>query len=658
MSVPEPPLEPGRSARVSGKSGTLVESEERFRLLVDGVTDYAIFMLDPQGFVASWNAGAAKIKGYAADEIIGRHFSVFYPKELIERGWPQEELNLTLRLRRFEDEGWRIRKDGTRFWANVIITALFDDLGRHRGFAKVTRDLSERKRDEETLRQSEERFRLLVDTVQDHAFYLLDPDGKVSSWNDGAARLKGYRAEEILGAHFSRFYPPEELATGKPEADLLLARERGRIDGHGWRVRKDGSRFWAGITVTALFGKGGTLRGFAKVTRDMSDRQRIESLEHSAQRMHEFLAMLAHELRNPLAPIRNAVDILRTRRPGEEKFAETFDWCRDVIDRQATQLTRLVGDLLDVSRITRGTIPLTKSPLDVAQVVARAVETSRPLVEARRHSLEIAAPPSPAWVSADLLRLSQAIVNLLNNAAIYTPEGGHIRVSFARSGREVVLSIRDDGIGIAPEVLPDVFDLFVQGSRAIDRREGGLGIGLTLVRRLVEMHGGSVEARSQGLGRGSEFVVHLPAIEPPSVRAAPAASRTPEMQGARRILVVDDNRDSAEGLALLLKFGGHDVQVAFDGDSAIELAAKQRSSVVFLDLGLPGKDGFVIARQLRELPETAGATIVALTGYGSDEDRKRTREAGFDHHLVKPASHAAIDRIVRESDPEQAARSP
>src|SRR5688572_3364283 len=208
MSEPEPPLEPRESEKGSSQPETLFESEERFRLLVDGVTDYAIFMLDPQGFVASWSAGAEKIKGYAADEIIGRHFSVFYPKELVERGWPQEELALTLRLGRFEDEGWRLRKDGTRFWANVVITALYDDMGRHRGFSKITRDLSERKRNEETLRESEERFRLLVDTVQDHAFYLLDPDGRVSSWNDGASRLKGYRADEIVGEHFSRFYPP------------------------------------------------------------------------------------------------------------------------------------------------------------------------------------------------------------------------------------------------------------------------------------------------------------------------------------------------------------------------------------------------------------------------------------------------------------------
>ncbi|HET8744063.1 MAG TPA: PAS domain S-box protein, partial [Ramlibacter sp.] len=264
-------------------------TEQRLQLLIEAVTDYGIFMLDPEGRIVSWNTGAQKLKGWHRDEILGKHFSIFYPPDAVASGWPQEELRLARQRGRFEDEGWRVRKDGTRFWANVIITALYGPMGELTGFAKITRDLTERRRHEEELRISEERFRLLVDSVQDYAIFMLDPAGTVESWNAGAEAIKGYRPEEVIGQDFRMFYTPEDRAAGKPEAALRIARETGRFETEDWRVRKDGSLFWANVVLTAVYGPGGDLRGFAKVTRDMSERRRLEELENSSRRMNEFL---------------------------------------------------------------------------------------------------------------------------------------------------------------------------------------------------------------------------------------------------------------------------------------------------------------------------------------------------------------------------------
>lgn len=350
-------------------------SEEQFRALVEGVQDYAIFMLDPTGHVASWNAGAERIKGYRREEILGHPTSEFYPREAVERGWPQQLLDSARSAGRAEDEGWRVRKDGSRFWANVIITAVRDARGELVGFSKITRDLSERRRHEEALRQSEERFRLMIESVQDYAIFMLDPQGYVASWNVGAERIKGYRADEIIGQHFSRFYPPE-APPHLPEQELAFVREEGRFEDEGWRVRKDGTRFWANVVITALRDRAGTLRGFATITRDMTERKRAETLETEGRRTSEFLAMLSHELRNPLAPIRNAVAVMGTRQLEDP----TVEWARDLIERQVGHLGRLVDDLLDMSRITSGKVALHRELLDLEQVVSRAIDASRPLL--------------------------------------------------------------------------------------------------------------------------------------------------------------------------------------------------------------------------------------------------------------------------------------
>jgi PAS domain S-box-containing protein len=484
------------------------QSAETFRLLVEAVEDYAIFMLDAEGRVASWNPGARRIKGYETHEILGRHFSVFYPPEANEAAWPEHELAAARAQGRFEDEGWRVRKDGSRFWANVVITCLRDAEGRHLGFAKVTRDLTDRRRIEESLRQSEERFRLMIENVRDHAVFMLDPDGRVATWNVGAQRIKGYAPEEIIGRHFSVFYPPEDLAAGKPERELATARTEGTYQEEGWRLRKDGTRFWAHVILTPFHDRGGRMIGYVKVTRDESARRYAEQLEDAARRMEEFLAVLAHELRNPLAPILNATGIMRLRPVDDPKLA----WSRDVIDRQARHLTRLVDDLLDISRITSGKIVLARGHVDLEDAIRHAVEASQPLIDVRRQSLELSLPGEPLIVSGDRLRLAQVVTNLLNNASKFTPAGGAIRVEASRRGTEALLRVHDTGIGITAELLPAVFDLFRQGTDGAEPEQGGLGIGLTLVQRLVELHGGSIVAESAGPGRGSTFTVRLPAV--------------------------------------------------------------------------------------------------------------------------------------------------
>jgi PAS domain S-box-containing protein len=622
----------------------LKRSEERFRLLIAGVKDYAIFMLNPQGIVETWNAGAAQIKGYSANEIIGCHFSVFYPPDAIKRGLPDTELRGAMMQGRFEDEGWRLRKDGSRFWANVIITAVRNASGHLIGFSKITRDLTERRRHEDELRKSEERFRLLVDGVTEYAIMTLDSEGFVTSWNAGAERIKGYKSPEILGKHVSHFYPSEAVLSNKPWEDLRIAREHGRVTDEGWRLRKDGTLFWASTVITSLHDQTGRPHGFAMVTQDLTQRRNAEALADTTQRMHEFIAMLAHELRNPLAPIRNAVALM-----GRKGLKDpTLESMRQTIDRQSMLLTRLLDELLDVNRIARGQFVIERELVDVRDVLTRAIETSRPLIDSRRHSLEVSVPDQPARVLGDALRLTQTFVNLLNNAAKYTPEGGSIRLSAAVRGAEIEVRVIDNGAGIERDMLEKVFDLFVQVDSTMQHALGGLGVGLALVRRVVELHGGNVLARSEGKTYGAEFVVRLPLsieqIQVISTRESPV----PGSIRALRVLIVDDNRDAADSLNLLLASMGQCVYVAYDGQSAISAAKAFKPEIVLLDIGMPQMSGYDVARALRADASASKSALVAVTGWGQEADKERAKDAGFTYHFVKPISEDALRMILTE----------
>jgi PAS domain S-box-containing protein len=627
-----------------------------FQLMAESGQDYAIFMLDPGGHIISWNPGAARAKQYAAHEIIGKHFSIFYTQADIERKWPQLELQRATMDGRVEDEGWRVRKDGSRFWAHVVITALRDESGKLLAFSKITRDVSERKRQEAELRRSEERFRLLVEGVQDYAIYMLTPDGTVTSWNGGARRIKGYEAHEIVGKHFSRFYRSEDIDAGKPWGELAMAREHGRAEDEGWRVRKDGTRFWARVVVTALRDADGQLHGYAKVTQDLTQQRQSAALEVAARQVHDFIAVLAHELRNPLAPIRNAAHLLAVATPG----AQEFEVARLAIDRQSAQLMRIVDDLLDIGRITRGALSIHPQRVDLRDIVARAIEAARPGIDSAGHQLSIQLPPEPVFLQADELRVTQALTNVLNNAARYTDAGGKIALSLRRESPDqnyneeanqlawASLSVRDTGRGIDPEFIASIFGMFVQGRQAASRSQGGLGVGLALARAIIELHHGTIEARSEGAGKGSEFIIKLP-VEAARPAAGPEQPKRPangRASVARRVLVVDDNVDAAAMLAALIRQLGHEVEIVHDGSAALRAVEGYRPEVILLDIGMPGMNGFEVAQRLREVGRVPRLRIVAVTGWGKPEDRQRSREAGFDMHLIKPVELSEIQQAL------------
>ncbi|HEV3263102.1 MAG TPA: MASE1 domain-containing protein [Gemmataceae bacterium] len=509
---------------------------------------------------------------------------------------------------------------------------------------------ADRREADDSLRRSHSLLQAITDGTTD-AVFVKDRCGRYLMINAAGARFLGKTVGEVLGKDDTQFFSPETASEIMEHDRLIMASGETRT--------YDDVGTAAGATRTYLSTKGpyrdpdGRVIGLIGISRDISDRKRMEQelrrqateLAEADRRKDEFLAMLAHELRNPLAPIRNAVYVMR-RQALEDPLLR---WARDVVERQVQQLARLVDDLLDVSRITRGKISLQKEPVELRAVAARAIETSQPLIDARNHALRVALPPGPIWLEADPTRLAQILANLLNNAAKYTEEGGCIWLSADPGETEVTVRVRDNGMGIPAEMLPRLFQPFTQADRSLARSQGGLGIGLTLVKSLVEMHGGSVKASSDGPGRGSEFVVRLPvaahheAVGPGDATVASSDGRpSPSAGPRRRVLVVDDNVDAAQSLASLLRLEGHHVQVAHDGPRALEAAQAQRPEVVLLDLGLPEMDGYEVARRLRQQPGLRTTLVVALTGYGQEEDRRRSREAGFDLHLIKPVDPAAL----------------
>lgn len=788
-------------------------TEDSFRLLVESVKDYAIFILDSEGKIATWNLGAERLKGYKADEIIGRHFSLFYPEDALNAGKPEEELRRATADGRVVDEGWRVRKDGSQFYAHVVVTALRDPQGNLRGFGKVTRDITEF----EALRRQTERAYVFADkerlalletvlTQSPQGIIVSDPHGKFVIQNRAAEKIWGgsatvagfadwakYRALRPDGTAHSpeerslarclrrrEIVPPEEQhiqrfdgAHGhilvscapiispegqllgalsvfvditelkrveKERADLLVreqaARSRAEILQErlevtlksigdaviatdatgsvtflnpvaerltGWTndeahahplaevfniineytrlpvenpvqkvvqegktvglanhtilIAKGGSEASIADSAAPIRDKKGTLLGVVLVFRDVTEdrkgeialRESQEGLKEADRRKDEFLAMLAHELRNPLAPISTAAHLLRARTGDRADLKRPAE----VLMRQVEHMTKLVDDLLEVSRITRGKIRLEKGPLDAAMVVNRAVELSRPLIDAKKHGLTVSLPQEPGWINADPTRLAQVLGNLLNNAAKYTPDRGQITVAVERTDHEVVFRVRDTGIGIKKEQIPTLFQLFAQGDTSLDRAQGGLGIGLTLARGLIELHGGTLEATSEGLGKGSEFVVRMPALSerPASTDQTAFTSSLTRLEPCR-IVVVDDNVDAAETLEELLTDAGHKVKVVYDGLSALEAVRSFQPDTVLLDIGLPKLDGYEVARQLRN-EHGRKLLLVAVTGYGQEEDRQRAKSAGFDHHLVKPIDVKDLSDVLARGSPKR-----
>ena len=514
------------------------------------------------------------------------------------------------------------------------------------------RNLAIRQRAAEVLHAERERFRTTLTSIGD-AVVVTDAHGRVTLLNPVAQALTRWDADAI-GRPIDEVFRIVNEATRSPVEDpVAKVLRQGAIVGlanHTVLIGRDGTELPIDDSGAPIRDGRGRVAGVVLVFRDITARRAAEQeLHENDRRKDEFLAMLAHELRNPLAPIRNAAHTLALLGTPDDRI----HWVSGVIERQVGLMTRLVDDLLDVSRITSGKITLQREPVSIASVIAQSVEAARPPAESRKETLEVDVDPDVGWVDGDQARLVQVVGNLLDNAIKYTEEGGHIRLTARVDGREVVIAVRDSGVGIATDLLPHVFDLFTQADRSLARRQGGLGIGLTLVRRLVDMHGGRVEAASEGPGHGSEFTIRLPrlAVDAAEPAAEPALD-APEGPSAppRRVLVVDDQADSTDSLALFLRLRGHQVHTASDGPGALEEFARCQPEVVFLDLGLPGMSGYDVARRLRAMPEARDVRLVAVTGYGTEADREQTRAAGFDVHLAKPVDPHAVEALLTARD--------
>ena len=638
---------------------------EELALLVDAVGDYAIFLLSPEGEIRSWNRGAARVFGYDAEEIIGRPFFTFYGEGDLRDRKPQRELEVAAAEGRVEDEGWRIRKDGRRFWASTVITPLRDQANNVIGFAKVTRDLTERRNAEEQLRQSEELFRLLVSSVRDYAIFMLDPDGNVATWNAGAHRIKGYEADEIIGRHFSTFYPEEDKIAGKPENELVLARKDGSVEDEGWRVRKDGSRFWANVLITAVFDSTGTLRGFAKVTRDITERRHAEEMrtalleqrearlqaeeerrraeasyvaaQEASRAKDEFLMTLSHELRTPMTAILGWARLLPTLQKDDAVLGEAIA----SIARSAEVQAKLIDDVLDVSRIVSGKLRLSRQTIDVERVILSAIESVRPMAEARSIAVTTNIATDVGMVVADPVRIQQVIWNLLTNAIKFTPRGGKVEVHMRRTSSHVQLAVCDTGEGIDPAFLPHVFEPFRQAESPRTRVHGGLGLGLSIVRYLAEAHGGTVSAESQGKGHGATFTFTIPVAAmavPASERETaghlrPPSAIDPERLRSVKVLVVDDDRDTRSMVSTVLASAGATVRTADSAQNAIDQVETAVPDLVLTDIAMPDVDGLQLLRMIRERDQGGRLPVLALSafpaGAGSSAD-------GFDRYLTKP----------------------
>ncbi len=646
---------------------------EEFALLVDAVQDYAIFLLGPEGEIRTWNTGAKRIMGYGEEEVAGRKFTLFYGPDDLAARKPQRELETAAREGRVEDEGWRIRKDGTRFWANTVIAVLRNDDGSIRGFAKVTRDMTESREAEERLRQSAETFQLLVSSVRDYAIFMLDPQGNVATWNTGAQDIKGYTPEEIIGRHFSRFYTEEDIRGGKPERELAIARERGSVEDEGWRVRKDGSRFWANVVITAVYDSRGELRGFSKVTRDITERKEAEETQRAllAQRearMHaeearriaeasyraaqeanrakdEFLMTLSHELRTPMTAILGWSRLLPTMSPSDPMFREAVA----AISSGAQLQARLIDDILDVSRVVSGKLRLAPETVEVSRVIMNAVDAVRATADAKQITLSTSFAPALGTIVADPVRLQQVMWNLVANAVKFTPHLGAVRISAQRTASQLQISVTDTGEGIDPEFLRHVFEPFRQAETPQTRTHGGLGLGLSIVRYIVEAHGGTVTAQSEGGGKGATFTVTLPVLAA-SQGAEPVKAgfgdtfRHGDRLRSLEIVLVDDDVQSRKMVAAVLSGAGASLRAFESGRAALDAIDERKPDLVITDIAMPEFDGYAFTRVLRQREYGNRIKIVALSAFpAAIEERGR-----FDAYLSKPIDpFELVDQIAR-----------
>lgn len=626
----------------------LRESEERFRLLVE-ISSQIVWEATSDGSFAVDSPSWRNFTGQSLDEWLGNGWiNVVHPDDVagVTAAWRSALRDVSVLRRQF-----RIRRaDGCWRWTQVVATPLYDCSGRLLKWVGMNTDVTEQRESENRLRESESFYRQTLESIPGMTF-TNNPQGDCDFVSQQWIEFTGMSFEDHLGSGWTRALHRDDRAASYELWLSVVA--AGHDFETKYRVRRhDGVYKWFKVRGRAIRDSAGQIDRWSGAAVNVDDLVRAEEALREADRhKDEFLAMLAHELRNPLAPILNAVQILRLTGQG----AGSPGGVHEVIERQVQHMVRLVDDLLDVSRVSSGRIQLRKCPLDLVAVVQHAVDTHRSAISARHHELALMLPADPLRVDGDFIRLAQVVGNLLNNAAKYSDDGGKLYLSVEREAREgeaplAVVRVRDTGRGIDPAVLPRVFDLFYQVDRTIDRSDGGLGIGLSLAKSLVTMHGGTIEAHSAGRGHGSEFVVRLPVLPEPAdegrpAGGVPATAATAASGSGLRVLVVDDNIDSAESMTLLLRLKGHDVRTAHDGEQAVASALAERPEVVLLDIGLPKLNGYDACRRMREggLRDTL---IVAMTGYGQPEDRRRSLEAGFDIHLVKPVDLGAVLELL------------
>ncbi|HKR89276.1 MAG TPA: PAS domain S-box protein [Phenylobacterium sp.] len=635
----------------------LIESERRFRYLVEGVVDYAIYMLDPNGVVVNWNRGAERAKGYKAEEIIGRHFSTFYTAEDRRAGVPALVLERALAEGRWETEGWRVRKDGSRFWASVVVDAIHDDQGRHIGFTKITRDISERQAAQEALAQSERQFRMLVAGVVDYALIMLDPNGVITNWNAGAENIKGYQADEIIGRHISIFYTEADRAAGEPARALLTAIDQGRYEAEAWRVRKDGSLFWANVVLDTIRDEHGELVGFAKITRDITERRNAQIELHAA---HERLAQaqkmeaigqltggVAHDFNNLLMVVVGQTQLLRRRLGDDPRAAKALD-AIEIASRRGQDLTRQLLAFARRQRLNPIVLSLHARAEDLSQLLGASV--------GRGVALRIDIPEGIWPVEADAGELELALLNLAVNARDAMPNGGSLTVLAQNvrlkrgeidreiAGDHVAVTVRDTGVGIPPDILARVFEPFFT-TKEVNR---GTGLGLSQVYGFVEQSGGRATVTSE-LGAGASFTLYLPRSTKPLGTVSPP----PEAEAPRgvRVLVVEDNPEVAEVAAGLLEQLGSRPRVVASADAALRVLLEgERPDVIFSDIVMAGEmDGLALARRVRA--EWPDVPILLTSGYSHNAE-KAAQEFVI---LPKPYQLADLSRalgVVLDQPPE------
>ncbi len=626
--------------RAADDTTALRASEERFRVAVESAAlPFAILesVRDGGGRIVDFkwqylNSAAARVIGRPATELVGGRIGDLFP-------FGREVPGLFDAYCRAADTGEpqsievHTTPNGVDVWFHNVATRFGD------GIAVWFTDVTASRKAELAVRDARAQLQTVTD-LSAAGMARCSRDLRYVWVNPQLAEWLGRPVEEIVGRRIEELLGEKTFRTFLPHYEAVLS---GRRVEHEQQVDfATGGLRWISAVYVPMFELDGTVNGWVAVITNITQRKQLElALLDADRRKDEFLAVLAHELRNPLAPMRNALEVLHLKAPDEP----LLDRARAIIDRQLLHLSRLVDDLLDLSRVTQGRIQLQRARLAVSVVVAHAVEVGTPMIEEAGHRLEVSMPREPVFVEGDITRLAQIIGNLLNNAAKYTPPGGRIQLSVARERDEVRIDVEDSGVGIPADMLPHIFEMFVQVNSSLDRTQGGLGIGLTLVSRLAAMHGGRVEARSAGLGRGSTFSVHLPAAPEPSSERPQSAGR-PVPAPHRRVLIVDDNIDAAESLSMLLGTLGHETRLAYDGEQALAAVQAFNPQVVLLDIGLPRVNGYEVARRIRRESPGESPHLIALTGWGQEEDRRLAKEAGFDHHVTKPVELSVLSGLL------------